>query len=105
MTVALKLNPDPTFRAKVGIPVAGAEKPALVEFTFKHRPRSVLGPWAEQTKGAKDVDLVLDCATGWELTDEFNRENVERLCDNYPGAGLAVLRTYMTELAGLREKN
>lgn len=100
----LKLNPEPTFKAKVGIPVPGS-RPAEVLFTFKHRTRDEVIAWVEGSRDATDVDSVLDVVVGWELEDEFNRENVERLCNNYPGSGLVIISTYLDELRGARVKN
>lgn len=100
----LKLNPEPTFKAKVGIPVPGS-RPAEVLFTFKHRTRDEVLAWVEGSRDATDVDSVLDVVVGWELEDEFNRENVERLCNNYPGSGLVIISAYLDELRGARVKN
>lgn len=101
----LKLNPAPTFKAKVGIPVHGSAKPVEVEFTFKHRPRSDLMPWLDAQKERPDAELVMEIAEGWELDDEFNAENCARLCDNYAGAGQAIVLGYLEELSGHRAKN
>lgn len=100
----LKLNPEPTFKAKVGIPVPGS-RPAEVLFTFKHRTRDEVIAWVEGSRDATDVESVLDVVVGWELEDEFNRENVERLCNNYPGSGLVIISAYLDELRGARVKN
>lgn len=100
----LKLNPEPTFKAKVGIPVPGS-RPAEVLFTFKHRTRDEVLAWMEGSRDATDVESVLDVVVGWELEDEFNRENVERLCNNYPGSGLVIVSAYLDELRGARVKN
>lgn len=100
----LKLNPEPTFKSKVGIPVPGA-RPAEVTFTFKHRTRDESIAWIEGSRNDNDVDSVMECVVGWDLEDEFNAENVGRLCNNYPGSGLAIIATYLDELRGARVKN
>lgn len=100
----LKLNPEPTFKAKVGIPVPGS-RPVDVEFTFKHRARDEILAWLDDNRDATDVQSVEQCVVGWGLEDEFSRENVERLCNNYPGAGMAILAAYLDELRGARAKN
>lgn len=99
----LKLNPDPTFTTAVRIPVPGAEVDP-VTFTFKHRTREQVAEWLEN-KEASDTEAVLACAVGWELTDDFNAENVGRLCNNYPGAAGAIVLAYLEELRGARAKN
>lgn len=100
----LRLIPDPTFSAKVGIPVAGGE-PADVQFTFKHRTRAALLAWTEECKDKPDPDVVLDMVSGWDLDDAFTPENVAKLCDNYPGAGTAIYVAYLGEIRGARAKN
>jgi len=101
----LSLNPAPTFKAKVGIPVPGAD-PAPVECTFKYRTRTELTAWLKDSDPKQaDPDLLMDLLLGWDLDDTFNAENVARLCDAYPGAGLAIYGAYLTELRGVRAKN
>jgi hypothetical protein len=100
----LKLNPEPTFKAKVAVPVPGAAA-APVEFTFKWRKRDEVLPWLEAAKDTTDAEIIMDCALAWDLDDEFNAENVERLCNTYQGAGREFVNTYLDELRGVRAKN
>ena len=100
----LKLQASPTFKAKVGIPVPGG-KADDIEFTFKHRTRSELLAWLEQTKDQPDADSVMDIALAWDLDDKFDAENVALLCDSYTGAGFAIVHAYLEELRGARAKN
>ncbi len=100
----LALNAAPTFTAKVGIPVAGAE-PVPVAFTFRHRTRSALDEFIKTRADKADTDTFLDMVIGWDLEDEFNRENVERLLENYIGTALAAYRVYVDELIQGKSKN
>ncbi len=102
--MALKLNPEPTFKSSVGIPVPGG-KPEPVEFTFRHRKVSDLASFGDAIKGKPNAEVVLQCIVGWALTDEFNDENVGRLVDNYPGAATAIIDAYYRELANVRLGN
>lgn len=102
MASKLKLTAEPTFKAKVGIPVAGS-KPVDVEFTFRHRKRSEAAEWATDLKDY--AAAVMDSAIAWDLEDEFNQANVATLLESYAGSGEAVIRTYLQELAGSRAKN
>lgn len=104
MAAKLKLTPDPTFKAPVSIPVPGSQDASVV-FTFKHRTREAVLAWLEQDKDAGDVATVNAVAMGWDLDDEFNDENINRLCQNYAGAGFAIVNTYLSELRGARTKN
>ncbi|MDQ0082944.1 phage gp29-like protein [Variovorax boronicumulans] len=100
----LKLNPEPTFPAKVEIHVPGKE-PAEIEFTFKHRDREELKDFAEAMKQMEDVDIILNLATAWDLTDPFSKESVEVLVKKYYTAPKATFDTYLRELTGAKEKN
>lgn len=99
----LKLNPEPTFKLKVGIPVPGGT--ADVTFTFKYRDAKAIEDWIEASKDSLDVDVMLDMVGAWDLDDEFNRDNMERLCKAYPGAAREVTGRYLRESLGIRSGN
>lgn len=102
--IKFKIVPDPTFKAQAAIPIPGAD-PEKVGFTYKHRSRREFKAYMEdmaKDDGKDDIDLVMDTVTGWELTDEFTRENVEKLLDNYHGAARAIVDTYIDEQGALR---
>lgn len=100
----IKLIPEPTFKAKVSISVPG-EKSVPVEFTFLHRKRDEVQDFIVKRQDATDVESIQWCAKGWELDDDFSAENIDLLCQNYAGAGVAILQTYFEELRGARQKN
>lgn len=100
----LKLQPAPTFKARVSIHQPGAE-PAEVEFTFKHRGRKELATFAETIAGTGDVELIQALASGWELEDEFSTENIALLVENHYAAPAAIWTTYVEELTKAKEKN
>lgn len=100
----LKLNPEPTFKAKVPVPVPGAA-PADVQFTFKWRKRDEVKDWLEAVQDKTDAEIIMDAAVAWDLDDEFTLENAERLCNAYIGAGREFVSTYLDELRGVRAKN
>jgi len=102
--MAIKLQPSPTFKAKVMVHIPGNE-PEPVEFTFKHRNRKALREYAESMEGKSDAELIMDLATGWDLADAFNAENVGLLAENYFAAPGAVWTTYIAELTKAKEKN
>lgn len=99
----LKLNPDPTFVAKVGVPVPGGT--ADVAFTFRYRDRVAVASWAESSRVLDDAEAILTVAEGWDLDDEFSEANVRRLVTAYPGAAREVLTRYVRELSGIRQGN
>jgi len=100
----LSLVAKPTFSSKVSIPVAG-DKAATVQFTFKARTREAFKAFIEGLTDREDVDVVLDIASGWDLEDAFDRENVELLTQNYLGAARAIIEAYLSELTAARAKN
>jgi len=99
----LKLVADPKFRAKVAIPLAGGD-PVEVEFVFKHRTRTALKEFIESRAGVSDIDTLFEIACGWELEDEFSKENLNTLLENYAGSALAIYQTYRDELVKSRPK-
>jgi hypothetical protein len=100
----LKLNPSPTFKKSVDIPVAGDE-PAQVLFTFKHMNKDALEKFIDSLDKRTDEESVLLMAEGWDLEDEFNLESAKTLCSNYIGAGLAIFLAFREELTKARTKN
>jgi hypothetical protein len=120
----LKLTVNPTVQAKVGIPLASGDKTDVL-MTFKHRTRTEFAelmasfttkpeevvsvgddPAAAARAGLKkDIDAVLSMVSAWDLEDEFNRDNVELLLENYFGAASAIYETYGQALQGARRGN
>jgi len=98
------LKAQPTFTAKVGFPQAGGE-PVDVLLTFKHRTKSALDDFLKSRDGRSDVDAFMEMVVGWELTDEFTKENIELLLENHIGVALATYKTYIDELLQHRAKN
>lgn len=100
----ISLNPNPTFKAMVEIcrPGLEAEK---VEITFKHRTRDEMDELIKQMAEMSIEDQVMAVATGWELVDPFNLENVKLLAQNYITAPMAIRDKYISELIKAKEKN
>lgn len=95
MAAKFKLDPAPTFEAPVEIPVPGAE-PAKLVFKFKHKTKDeVTALYAESPEDAKLMAAIL---AGWELDDEFNAANIDRLLQNYHGAATAISTAYLIAL-------
>ena len=106
-----KLEPNPTFTAPVAIPLPGGET-ATIDFTFAHMGRDALQRFLGRVKDLPDAEAVVDIVDDWSgvagadgeplpITDE----NIMALLDNYHGAALAILQTYIRELTGQRVKN
>ena len=100
----LSLVAKPTFTSKVSIPVAG-EKAVVVAFTFKARTRDAFKAFVENLSDREDVDVILDVASGWDLEDAFDRDNIELMTQSYLGAARAIIEAYLSELTAARAKN
>ena len=98
------LNAAPTFKTDVSITVPGG-KSVNVEFTFKHRSKEQFREFVEGLPDREDIDAIMDIASGWELEEPFDAENIEKMAENYLGSARAVIETYMRELSGARTKN
>lgn len=103
MSTKFTLAPNPTFKANVKIPRAGAGDGELT-FTFRHKPLNELAQ-LEKLDDKTALDFLEEITAAWALPDEFSRENLEVLLNNYPGALKAITETYYRELLGNREKN
>lgn len=100
----LKLQPEPTFKARVAISQAGGND-VFVEFTFKHRTKDELDAFVEASRGRDDQVTIMEACTGWELTDPWTRESIDLLVANYISSGAAIFHTYIDELTKVRIKN
>lgn len=107
------LIPNPTFSITASIPRAGAEDGKLT-FTFRHKTLEELRTMDEQLQkkaGGKksavepQADYLMDIVEGWALPDEFTRDNVIVLLQNYPRAFDSIGLAYTKELMAIREKN
>lgn len=47
----------------------------------------------------QNADYIMRIAEGWNLDAEWNRANVEQLCDELPGVAMAIINTYRTAIA------
>ncbi len=104
-----KLQPNPTFKVDVSIPVPGG-KAGKVTILFKHKGKKALQEFFEslQSEGEQrtDVDALADLVAGWEgVDDKFSEENLGLLLDAYPGAAMALFDAYRTEVLEARAKN
>lgn len=102
--IRLSLDAAPTFNAPVKVPVPGGGT-TPVQFTFKGRTKSDFQTFIDTLKGRDDIDVLMDIACGWELSDPFDKDHVEKMLENYIGSGLAVIQTYIAELTGARLGN
>lgn len=104
MATKFSLKPNPTFKRDVEIPVPG-EKPAKLNFVFRHKTRNELKEFVDSLADREDIDTVMDVACGWGIDESFDEDNVEVLLQNYPGSALAIINAYLNEVSGARKGN
>lgn len=100
----LSINAAPTFKAKVGIPVAGGES-VEVEHTFKHRTKDELDEFVASRIDKTDAETYLEMVSGWDFAEEFSEESVKAMLQNHIGAGVAAYKVYIDELVKAKVKN
>ncbi len=104
MANKFQLDPKPTFSAPVNIPLHGGGS-TDVKFTFKHKNAKDLDIFITGTAETSKLDATMEMCSGWELTDEWNELNVEKLLNNYIGAFGAIVAVYLDELRQFKIKN
>ena len=100
----LSFTTSPTFTLRVAIPVPG-KKSVDVEFTFKGRNREEFREYLDASSSKEDIDALMDTIIGWDLENEFSREEVERMMLFYPASPRAIIQRYISELSGVRVGN
>lgn len=104
----LKLQPNPTFRAKVGIPVPGQDKPVEITCVFAHMCRDEFKAFVspEAAASRSDEESLQRILRGWEGVDvEFSAAAVAMLCQQYHGAPYAISSVFVAELTKARLGN
>ena len=100
-----KLQPNPTFKAKVDITLPGAQA-AAIEIEFKHLSRSGIKAYFEGLDGKTDAEALGAIIVGWSGIDAaYSAENLAALLDNYPTASVELFDAYRRELMEARRKN
>lgn len=101
-----KLQPNPTFKARVSITIAGQDKPAMVEMEFKHLSREAVREYFETLGGKTDTEALAVIVVGWSGVDQaYSAESLAILLDNYPSAAKSIFDTFRSELFEARAKN
>lgn len=103
----LKIQPNPTFKAKVGIPVPGQAKDAQIEVEFKYMTRE---EWQDFLKvrgeSMTDDDAAREVVVGWSGVDEaFSLDALSTLLKFYPMAATAIAEVYLRELFKAKQGN
>ena len=101
-----KLQPNPTFKAKVGISIAGAARPAEIEVEFKYLSKDAIKEYFDRLQGKTDAEALGEIIVGWSGVDEaYSATALELLVDNYPAAASDLFETFRKELLEAKRKN
>jgi hypothetical protein len=101
----LKLKANPTFKAKVGIPIPGGD-PVDVTFEFKAMARSKLKAFGDDMKDKENSEFLLPLVVGWDGVEApYSQEALSELLDQYIGSGRVIWDTYVAELTASRSGN
>lgn len=102
----LKLQPNPTFKISVDIPIPGQDEADTVVLTCKARTRKDLSDFIEKLpEYDSDAAIVADIVTDWDLNVPFNAENLELLLENHIGASERIVFVYLEEQTKAARKN
>ncbi len=104
-----KLQPNPTFKVDVTIPVPGG-KDGKLSIEFNHKGKKALKEFfdslTDENNQRSDADALGELIMGWSGVDEkFSPENLEALLDAYPSAAMALFEAYRKEVLEARVKN
>lgn len=106
MTITLKLDPAPTFKATVNIPVAGSKEGADIVCEFVHMTKDAYAAWAAREESMTDAERGLEILKSWQGPDQpFSAESLGKLFQNYPGSAYAITFKFATELNKNRSGN
>lgn len=96
--MAFKITANPKFDANLTFTAQGADLKCKV--TFRHMGRKAFESlFATVFDNRKDpvgaeADAVLAVVDSWDIECPLDNESVEKLCDEYPGFGVALLQGY-----------
>lgn len=101
-----KLNPNPTFSARVPLSIPGQAKPSTVDIEYRHFSKTAIKSFFENLEGKTDAEALHQIIVGWKGFDEaFSEEALAVLVDNYPTAATELFTAFRKELMEAREKN
>lgn len=104
--MSFKLQPKPTFWAKVSISVPGQDKPAVIDVEFRHKTKGELRDFFDAIPVRDDLDMITEIVCGWRGVDtEFSVDALGELIDNYPQSALGIITAYQSAIFEAKRKN
>lgn len=101
-----KLQPKPTFWAKVPLSIPGEAKPAEIDVEFKWLGKAALKTYFEGLADKEDVAALGEIVNDWKGPDApYTQENLGRLLDAYPASAMELFDAFRREQFEAKEKN
>jgi hypothetical protein len=102
-----KLQPNPTFKMEVKIPVHGADpQPITIVVNHMSMPDFEAHMKSEKTKAMTDLQFIGEIVKDWEGVDvAYSRDALAMLLDNYASAGRRIIERYVEEVTQAGIKN
>jgi hypothetical protein len=101
-----KLQPNPTFKTKVAISVAGEKRQPEIEVEFKYLSKERVKEYFDGLQGKTDAEALGEIIVGWSGVDEpYSITALELLIDNYPAAAADLFEAFRRELLEAKRKN
>lgn len=101
-----KLQPNPTFTAKVALSVPGKAAMEVIDVEYKHHNRQQLKEFYEGLPGKSDLEMLTEIMVGWKGPDAaFGRESLETMIENYPASAGELFEGFRKNLQESRAKN
>lgn len=101
-----KLQPKPTFKARVPITLPGETRAAEIEVEFKHLSVEQVREFFEGLVGKTDAQALGEIVVGWSGVDQaFSPEALDTLLNNFPSASGSFFDIFRRELLEGRRKN
>lgn len=105
--MAFKLEPNPTFKTAVKIPIPG-EKAEAVLFTFRHKTASQIDAYQSAIAGGDKTlkDIAKEIVIEWTYPGvDFNDEALDACMERFPGSPLAIWMAFREAYFVAKEKN
>lgn len=94
----------PDFKLPVKIVMPNGDDGEVI-FTVRHLKIDEIQEIYNSESIKNDVEMIMHLATGWDLEDEFNAENVKELVSLFPAISIQIFKSYMGAAIGQRAKN
>lgn len=101
-----QLKPNPTFKVKVAISIAGEKRSPEVEVEFKYLNKKAIQAYFDGISGKSDAEALAEIIVGWSGVDAaYSAEALAELIDNYPAAAADLFDAFRKELLEAKRKN